>query len=172
MEFYVTLLGFVNFRLYNSIGLVYPPKFSSKSDEQGGELGAITLEGKAIEAPEQIGPPINDHVNGQVNGATGMNKDMQDKIAAIEELPDAPEEVERVREGGAEDQINDAIDNFETTGDDADILPQPQASSNEAASLFAPFTFFISREAPKKPLEFILRTYFLCSALIFISCRY
>lgn len=30
VEFYTTLLGFVNFRLYTSIGLVYPPKFEDR----------------------------------------------------------------------------------------------------------------------------------------------
>ena len=48
IEFYTTLLGFVNFRLYSSLGLVYPPKFNSKSDERGGELGAFTLEGISV----------------------------------------------------------------------------------------------------------------------------
>ncbi|KMU79898.1 pescadillo, partial [Coccidioides immitis RMSCC 3703] len=46
VEFYTTLLGFVNFRLYTSIGLVYPPKFDSRSDERGAELAAFTLEGR------------------------------------------------------------------------------------------------------------------------------
>ncbi|XP_029998992.1 pescadillo [Sphaeramia orbicularis] len=31
-ELYTTLLGFVNFRLYHSLNLVYPPKMDSKSD--------------------------------------------------------------------------------------------------------------------------------------------
>ncbi|KAM7416611.1 hypothetical protein PAMA_018589 [Pampus argenteus] len=30
-EFYTTLLGFVNFRLYNSLNLIYPPKLDSKA---------------------------------------------------------------------------------------------------------------------------------------------
>ncbi|XP_050668019.1 pescadillo homolog [Leptidea sinapis] len=38
VEFYITMLGFVNFKLYNSLNLVYPPKltagFSSKSDKE------------------------------------------------------------------------------------------------------------------------------------------
>ncbi|XP_026758019.2 pescadillo homolog [Galleria mellonella] len=37
VEFYITMLGFVNFKLYHSLNLVYPPKltsgFSSKSDK-------------------------------------------------------------------------------------------------------------------------------------------
>jgi len=61
VEFYTTLLGFVNYRLYTSIGLVYPPKFNAKSDEQGGELAAFQLEGKAT--------ATNGATNGHIEGA-------------------------------------------------------------------------------------------------------
>ncbi|XP_068017978.1 pescadillo homolog [Melanerpes formicivorus] len=33
-EFYTTLLGFVNFRLYHSLNLVYPPKIDSQADAE------------------------------------------------------------------------------------------------------------------------------------------
>ncbi|XP_054629415.1 pescadillo [Dunckerocampus dactyliophorus] len=33
-EFYTTLLGFINFRLYHSLNLVYPPKLGSQTDQE------------------------------------------------------------------------------------------------------------------------------------------
>jgi len=30
VEFYTTMLGFINFRLYHTLGLHYPPKVSSE----------------------------------------------------------------------------------------------------------------------------------------------
>ena len=160
VEFYTTLLGFVNFRLYTSIGLVYPPRFNSKSDEQGGELGAFTLEGKAIDGPEQNGGEAGEYINGGENVVANLaNEEIQKQIAAVENLPDAQQDGQQAEEEAPEEDIHDAIDAFEATGDDADVLPQPQASSNEAASLFAPFTFFLSREAPRQPLEFLLRAF-------------
>lgn len=163
VEFYITLLGFVNFRLYTSIGLIYPPRFNAKSDEQGGELGAFTLEGRGIEEPKQI-ESVNGYVNGEVEGETKPtkpNEGTQKQIAAIEEGPDAEQDVPQGqgRYQAPDQEINDAIDTFETTGDDADVLPQPQASGNEIGSLFAPFTFFLSRETPRQPLELILRAF-------------
>lgn len=155
VEFYTTLLGFVNFRLYTSIGLVYPPRFDAKSDEQGGELSAFTLDGKAIEEPQQIAAAVDD----RTNSASKANEEVQKQIAAIAEVPDANEDPTQSQDNGVEEDMNDAIDTFEAVGEDADILPQPQASSNEAASLFAPFTFFLSRETPKHSLEFILRAF-------------
>lgn len=163
VEFYTTLLGFVNFRLYTSIGLIYPPRFNAKSDEEGGELDAIVLEGRDIEEPKQIDSG-KEHVNGEVNGemkTTEPNEEIQKQIAAIKEGSNAEQGVLQGQDQSQapDEEISDAIDTFETTGDDADVLPQPQASSNEAGSLFAPFTFFLSRETPRQPLEFILRAF-------------
>lgn len=162
VEFYTTLLGFVNYRLYTAIGLVYPPRFNAKSDEQGGELSALTLEGRGIEEPVRIEAHANGDTNGhpqQENGSEEANADIQKEIATIEETPDVNRDAEQPSEYIQDEEVNDAIDIFETTGDGADVLPQPQASSNEAASLFAPFTFFLSRETPRQPLEFILRAF-------------
>lgn len=154
VEFYVTLLGFVNFRLYHSIGLIYPPKFDANREEQGGELGAFTLEGKGIEASDGL-EAIE---NGLSNGAKVSLEDIQKQVDAINEL-DQPEHGSEQREEPEEEVVNDAIDTFDPVGEGADVLLQPQISSSEAAVLFAPFSFFLSRETPRQPLEFILRAF-------------
>lgn len=158
VEFYTTLLGFVNFRLYTSIGLVYPPKFNASSDERGGELGAFTLEGRGVETSNQLAiqeAPAND----QVNGASKSNGAIQAQVDAIAKLPEAGADVEPDQPETSAEETNDAIDTFETTGEGADVLPQPSISGSEASNLFAPFTFFLSRETPRQPLEFILRAF-------------
>lgn len=158
VEFYTTLLGFVNFRLYTSIGLVYPPKFNAISDERGGELGAFTLEGRGVEGSNQLAiqdAPASD----QVNGSPELNGDIQAQVDAITKLPEAGADLEPEQPEAPVEESTDAIDTFETTGEGADILPQPQISGLEASNLFAPFTFFLSRETPRQPLEFILRAF-------------
>lgn len=154
VEFYTTLLGFVNFRLYSSIGLIYPPRFNTRSEEQGGELGAFTLEGKAIDALEET----KSLTNGHTNGTPVESVEIQKQVEAINALPEPENEPERNNEPEL-NEVNDAIDTFEPTGEGADILPQPQLSGSEAATLFAPFSFFLSRETPRQPLEFILRAF-------------
>ncbi|OAL56523.1 hypothetical protein IQ07DRAFT_526602 [Pyrenochaeta sp. DS3sAY3a] len=155
VEFYTTLLGFVNYRLYTSVGLVYPPKFNAKSDEQGGELAAIQLEGTVHAA------------NGAANGYK-ENADINPEAQAIADrlaaLPDEENDEEAapptaMKDADDEDEATEGIDKFEPTAPDADILPQPQASSAEVASLFAPFTFYLSRETPRASLEFILKAF-------------
>jgi pescadillo protein len=44
VELYQTLLGFVFFKLYSDISLVYPPPLSLNKDEAGAGVGAFTLE--------------------------------------------------------------------------------------------------------------------------------
>lgn len=155
VEFYTTLLGFVNYRLYTSVGLVYPPKFNAKIDEQGGELAAFQLEGKA----NAVNGASNDHDDDvEINPEAQA---MADRVAAIQDGEEEEKETEMTEAADEDDeeQNTEGIDKFEPTAPDADVLPQPQASSAEAASLFAPFTFYLSREVPRASLEFILKAF-------------
>jgi pescadillo protein len=154
VDFYTTLLGFVNFRLYTSIGLVYPPKFDVASDERGAELAAFRLESrnvapvnKAIEAP-----------GAATNGTKEVSREFQEKVDSVVKMAGLDNEQEDKAMEEQEEDV-DAIDKFEPEAPEADTLPQPDLNEDEAATLFSPFTFFISREAPKAPLEFILRAF-------------
>jgi pescadillo protein len=153
VEFYTTLIGFVNYRLYTSVGLVYPPKFNAKSDEQGGELAAFQLEGKANATN---GASHEGDEDMEINPEAQA---MADRIAVMSDEEEEATEAPPALEDDDEEQTTDDIDKFEPTAPDADILPQPQASSKEVASLFAPFTFYLSREVPRASLEFILKAF-------------
>jgi pescadillo protein len=154
IEFYTTLIGFVNYRLYNTIGLVYPPKFDAASDERGAELGAFKLEGKGYAAQQAVENGANGHVEPKAISAAAQAE--ADKVALLPTETDDSLETEEAES----EEDNDAIDKFEpATVQDADILPQPQPSGSEVANLFSEFTFFLSRETPKAPLEFILKAF-------------
>ena len=154
VDFYATLLGFVNFRLYTSIGLVYPPKFDSVRDEHGAELAAFTLEGRKVGEDGDLTKAI---ANGHAQ--TANSEEVQAQVDSIAKLSE-PEQDARDTEGKAEDIENtEAIDTFEASAPGADTLPQPEISGTEAAALFSDCTFFISREAPRHPIEFLLRAF-------------
>jgi pescadillo len=157
VEFYCTLLGFVNFRLYTSIGLVYPPKFDSKSDEKGAELAAFTLEGRQVGQSIENGEQQKAITNGHTPSSNDAEVQKQvDRIAQSNE-----DHVEAPNAGDKADEADetDGIDTFEVAAPSGDILQQPEISSNEASSLFSDFTIFISREAPRHPIEFLLRAF-------------
>jgi pescadillo len=158
VEFYQTLLGFVNFKLYTSIGLVYPPKFDKTRDDQGAELGAFLLEANgvgAIEQPKQI--TNGDSAKPDPKLQAEIDKLMSQLNEPEREPPTSqtlPEE-----DGDEEEQPTDTIDKFEPAAPGGDILLQPSYSATDPSTLFSNFTFFLSRETPRQPLEFILRAF-------------
>lgn len=155
VEFYCTLLGFVNYRLYTSIGLVYPPKFDVASDERGAELAAFTLEGHRITgATEEEEQKSLTNGHGQ-NGNSEALQSKIDKIAQETTSEDEPREEEQPEEPADET----AIDTFTPAAPEGDVLPQPDITGDEASRLFSDFTVFISREAPRHPIEFLLRAF-------------
>jgi pescadillo protein len=172
IEFYTTLLGFVNYRLYTTIGLVYPPKFNSASDEQGGELGAYTLEGRIISTQEAlengdmtlVENGVNETMDSKINGHTtenirsSMAQAEADRLALVQ----IQEEDSNSREGDSPSAqlLTETIDTFHVAAaQDADILQQPQYTDTESLDLFSDFTFFLSRECPKAGLEFLLKVF-------------
>lgn len=157
IEFYMTLLGFVNFRLYTSIGLKYPPKFDQTKDDEAGELGAFKLEGNLAtaisnEAPAQI-------TNGEAEA--GPDPKTQAEVnKLIREMREVDVDGDRAEaEADKDEAATDAIDKFEPAAPGGDILPQPSYSGSEPESIFANCTFYLSRETPRQPLEFILRAF-------------
>lgn len=163
VEFYQTLLGFVNFRLYTSVGLVYPPKFNQSSDDQGAELAAFTLEGNTVGPLEQLKLQM---ANGGSNDAPPDPKLQAEIDKLMLQLNNQEKDMEQNKEANTaeveeqeEEQATEAIDKFEPVAPGGDILPQPAYSTTDPSTLFSSLTFFLSRETPRQPLEFILRAF-------------
>lgn len=162
VDFYQVLVGFVMFRLYTMEGLVYPPKFDAKADSKGAGLRAFTLEAKGVQLLE--------------NGANGQEapfgkdvskqlKTLSKKIASIstEDTNNSIDETTPT-DSNAEDSAAlaaaESFDEFKSISETADVLPQPSAiSATDPTAIFAPFTFYLSRETPRHCLEFLLRSF-------------
>ena len=158
VEFYTALLGFVNFRLYTGIGLVYPPKFDTKREEQGAELGAFQLEGK--DGGDEVGP--SEVADTEVNTkAQELANNISDN-PGMEKKPEPEASVGDLRrESEIQQSAGVTLDEFSSIDPSADTLLQPSATadSSSAARLFEQFTFYLSRETPRRPLEFILKSF-------------
>ncbi|KAJ6256716.1 hypothetical protein Dda_8582 [Drechslerella dactyloides] len=164
LDFYTTLMGFVLFKLYTMENLVYPPRFDKTLDEQGAGLRAFQLEGRKV-AQVEAAPPV-----------PTKERDISRPLATIEaKIKEIEENIQR--DGGDEDdtvaaefaddgeKVNEGLDEFvpvrSKDGSTGDILPQPTADTNQGklTNIFADFTVFLSRETPREPLEFILRSF-------------
>jgi pescadillo protein len=161
IEFYTTLLGFVNYRLYTGIGIVYPPKFDAKREEDGAELGAFQLEGGNGTNVEEGDAELPD---AEVNEKAQAEADRLALLPAEATSTDSTGNDNAA--GSSEDAENreshtTALDQFASIDPTADTLLQPSrtADAATAAQLFEPFTFFLSRETPRHPLEFLLKAF-------------
>lgn len=162
VEFYTTLLSFVNFRLYTSIGLVYPPRFDVKSEEQGAELAAIQLESQGGNDDAQMQDAVNFQTNEKAQTEADRLLSLPDTEPAAE--PQANGDVVQTVDGDAETDMqttSTTLDQFASLDPKADTLLQPSltADASTASQLFDSFTVFLSRETPRHPLEFILKAF-------------
>ncbi|KAK3702902.1 mRNA-binding ribosome synthesis protein nop7 [Vermiconidia calcicola] len=160
VDFYTTLLGFINFRLYTSIGLVYPPRFDAKSEEQGAELGAFQLEGQNANGQTEIegtaDAQSNQKAQAEADRLLALPEEQQPGQAAEDGADNEGDD-----SGETNDQTSGALDQFTSVDESADTLPQPSATADASATgrLFEPFTFFLSRETPRHSLEFIVKAF-------------
>ncbi|KAI1119122.1 Pescadillo N-terminus-domain-containing protein [Nemania sp. NC0429] len=155
VEFYMTLLGFVNFRLYTSVGLKYPPKFDQNKDNEAAELGAFKLEGNHAGTVPSEPAQLTDS-----DSAAQPDPKVQAEVnKLIRQMKDTAVEGDQTEAVPETDEATDSIDKFEPAAPGGDVLPQPTYSGGEPGSLFANCTFYLSRETPRQPLEFILRAF-------------
>ncbi|KAK2163984.1 hypothetical protein LSH36_71g05103 [Paralvinella palmiformis] len=131
VEFYVTMLGFVNFRLFHSLGLYYPPKL--------------------ILGMEQNHTDDDDDVDKDDN----LEKDdIEERLSALTQslqssIQQEPEEVD-IDEFSSE--LNDDPDHVEKAKVEQEKL-------NHLQSLFKGLKFFLNREVPRETLTFIIRSF-------------
>jgi pescadillo protein len=154
IEFYTTLLGFVNFRLYTSASLIYPPRFDAKSDEHGAELGAFTLEGRDI-ANSLL---TNGSSTTTDEAATARAQAAANSLTSAADASSATDDA-TAEDADADPASTNIIDTFTSTDPAADTLAQPSAGVTVASTLFGPMTFYLSRETPRQPLEFLLKAF-------------
>lgn len=164
LELYQTMLGFVFFKLFTDLNLVYPPRLDLVQDEAGAGLGALILEESSRtlttgDAGEDGGKGKKGKGK-EVNGNRTTAKEVRRQIKEITAGPsndDEEKEAEPVENDvGQGETVSTALDAFPTQG--ADILPAPIDDATHT-SLFEPYFFFLSREVTRPTLEFVVRSF-------------
>ncbi|TRM65786.1 Pescadillo N-terminus-domain-containing protein [Schizophyllum amplum] len=163
LELYQTMLGFVFFKLYTDVGLVYPPPLDLKKDEGGAGVGAYSLQ-DAAKQPVASTKPKTKEV--EVNGHKVSSKDVRQAIKSVASAADADVDM-----SSAEPLAPTADD------DDEEFVPHPSTKDASTAAalptlksisalppsisttLFAPYTFYLSRETSRPIFEFLIRSF-------------
>lgn len=131
-EFYITLQGFVNYKLYNSLNLHYPPKVAVTDKDDGDWDDAI--DGRSI---------------------CNRSEKFLERLASLSytllkatDAPDAPESTE----------LSDMHELLkEANGERADEVFEEEKKREKIKSLFSKLKFFLNREVAKEPLAFVIR---------------
>ncbi|XP_062214883.1 pescadillo homolog isoform X2 [Phragmites australis] len=142
LEFYETLLGFANFKLYHSINVNYPPILDSRLEALAAELYALCRymyagSGRVIGNSES-GRLIEEKVD-ENSKASSKADESELRLAQLQhQLP--------TNEPGALMHLVE-----ESTAVDAD-----DNETKECKSLFKNLKFYLSREVPRESLLFII----------------
>ncbi|KAH8551734.1 pescadillo-family BRCT domain protein [Umbelopsis sp. PMI_123] len=177
LEFYRTLVGFINFRLFSEINLVYPPKLDLIKYEGAAGFNALILEAMHKKAPdaeetidtEMVEEETEETAEDVARKAASKErlKTLGNKLAELQGTSDA----DRIDEDAQVEVEETAIDEFKATaptnaavdGDDSMVtLSQIQAASTEIQqlqNLFSRSIIYLSRETPRYALEFIIRSF-------------
>lgn len=128
-EFYVTLLGFVNYKLFSSLNLCYPPKVASTLSKEDAEMMAGDEE--SFVDQEYVAALSRPLVKTAV--------DVTDKDVKVDEFE------ESAQEEGMEELKSCVGLTFSQTF--------------KLQKLFEGLVFFISREVPREQLVFVIRSF-------------
>ncbi|KAK6928379.1 BRCT domain [Dillenia turbinata] len=146
LEFYETLLSFVNFKLYHSINVKYPPILDPRLEALAADLYALSRFVAAQTKPMQllesqaVGSSGSDQVEASKSGSHAEESEL--RLAQLQhQLPSN-------EPGALMHLVKDAVDEDE---DDEE--------TKECKNLFKDFTFFLSREVPRESLLFVISAF-------------
>ncbi|KAI9075541.1 hypothetical protein K1719_042447 [Acacia pycnantha] len=143
-QFYETLLGFVNFRLYHSINLKYPPILDPRLEALAADLYALSRYVNTSARPS-ITNSEADHLDGsdevEVKENEGQTEDEKSKLRLAQLQHQLPS-----NEPGSLMHLVEDI-----SGED-----EEDQDTKECKNLFKNMKFFLSREVPRESLLFVI----------------
>lgn len=142
---YTTLLGFINFRLYQSLGLIYPPNFSRSSFKTSRSSSNDTRSNSS------------NFVDNELSAVLCYKFDIEPSNCNLgEENDEIKQEQLRLQFGDDEEQLAQASQYLE--------------DERAVQKLFEGCKFFINCECPKEYLIFIIRYFLnLCSLVSYVN---
>lgn len=174
LEFHQTLCGFVNYRLYSDVNLVYPPALDLKLDEGGAGMNALIIEStqssaniaKSVKTTTTTSTPtsavaasLSKEEKQRLQESEKRLQSLSKKIAHIQDSNEE-ESTETTEEDHTLDEFPTPLPNQDGTLAGAITFSEIQKASQHLTqfqSLFSNCVIFLSREVPRYSLEFVLR---------------
>lgn len=148
-EFYITLLGFINYKLFKSINAVYPPQVVSDSIQDKAKHGAETkIQRKRKRCVSDDDEEDEDPRDELVSALNKKIRIMENKSVSNAESTDQQLDVFEDQEEGDKDKDKDK---------DKEAMSIQQTIALER--LFKGLKFFLNREVPRESLTFVIRSF-------------
>lgn len=148
-EFYITLLGFINFKLYKSINAVYPPQTISNSLKDLAKARGV-LDGAMKKQRKRKYMKEDDEAT----------EDSRDELVSALNKDIRVTENKSVMQAESDDQQIDLFEELDKEGESKDKdkkLTLQQIMALE--KLFSGLKFFLNREVPRESLTFVIRSF-------------
>jgi len=160
-EFYVTLLGFINYKLFTTINAVYPPKIVAENmKDLKGVLDSAITEDTRRKKPKKrkIPDPNEDDASDDLDSRNELIAALNKKIKILDN-----KSITRIEN---EEQQPDTFEEYDENGKPSstktDEKSKGQMTMQQMLSLerlFAGLKFFLNREVPRESLTFIIRSF-------------
>lgn len=135
LEFSVKLIGFVNFKLFTELNVIYPPTLDLEKDQNAAGLSSLLISSGSKKSSQQT---LESNVK-----SIQLPTELQEKIDKYDNQTDA--EMEEII----------PLDEQETFP----IQNQLDSDLNKVKVLFKDLQIFLSREVPKESLEFVIKSF-------------
>jgi len=152
LEFYEVMMGFINFKLFNSLNMRYPPKFDKIKSAHGEYLTALISESAQAEVAATEKRDI-------VGLTTTTDSEIQKRI---DSLSTTINEIQEESDESSEDSSDsESAENEDQGMDDFGDLETKKLKREQDiySDLFKGCVFWLSREVPKYSLEFIIKSF-------------
>lgn len=169
LELYQTMLGFVFYRLYSDINLVYPPKLDAARDDEAAGIGALLLEetSRTLTIEGESGTEAGLEKGVVQNGKKITTKDIKKQIRQINNASTSGSISAEVNMD--EEAAETALVQAESASVSGPDVPQSldadapeaaqQQSDEELTGQFQNYYFYLSREVTRPTLEFVIRSF-------------
>jgi len=170
LEFYETLLGFVNFKLFHVMGLNYPPKISEVLVQDGGDLEAIQEEVKQILGKIEENAPILIKKTETDEKNEKLKEESKNRLSTLSETlknikhPEESSTEESIDEGDSSDSEDTGNEKKESDNEEDALFENDETTKLRKElsifeNLFEKCYFWLSREVPRESLEFVIKSF-------------
>jgi pescadillo protein len=170
LELHQTLLGFVLFKLYTDINLVYPPPLDAAKEAAGAGFDSFVLKAKKDGDDEDEAETKAAAGDKQKVTKKDVKKGIRSVAAAAASAGGMDVDVTPVASGSKTAAVDEELDEFVEQPSKSDPsstaalptlsqLATSSAATSALTSLFAPYKVYLSRSVPRQTAEFILRSF-------------